>query len=79
MLESGYVELFAGVLSRLLADRDLASRLTEAASVAVRERFSLRTIGDEYLELYREVSGNDDSMETDSHEKISVGAGAREA
>ncbi len=62
MLEKGFVEQFAGALGRLLEDRDLASRLTAAALSAVRERFSLETIGDEYLQLYREVSGNDDSL-----------------
>ncbi len=49
-------------IGRLLEDRDLASRLTAAALSAVRERFSLETIGEKYLQLYREVSGNDDSL-----------------
>lgn len=61
MLEAGFVETYAGAIRALLDDRELASRLAGAASIDVRERFSLRAIGDEYLQIYREVAGNDEA------------------
>ncbi len=56
MLQPSFVEEYAGALRMVLENRELASRLTAAASAGVRERFSLPVIGEQYLDIYGEVT-----------------------
>jgi glycosyltransferase involved in cell wall biosynthesis len=48
-------ENFQAAVARLLADRQLSSRLAEAARIAARQRFLPEVIARRHIEIYREV------------------------
>jgi glycosyltransferase involved in cell wall biosynthesis len=55
LVKAGDAAAFAQFADRILADKDLADRLSQASRERMREEFSVQRMIDAYAELYRDV------------------------